>query len=122
MHWQNNTHEKITQIYDKTKKSSEAGDCNGSRSCWGSLEKGKAEPECIWLTSALASYECQCHEDKKKSSSKSSKSVFTLTTYSWEIWNCTKKAVEAENWMKHSWCALLVRTKEKNQSHTKITP
>lgn len=51
----------------------------------------KAKPECIWLTSALASYQCQCHELRKKSSSKSSKSVFTLTAYSWEIWNHTKK-------------------------------
>lgn len=65
MHRQSNIREKITQIYDKTKKSSKAGDYNGSWSCWGSLEKGEAEPECIWLTSALASYQCQCHELRK---------------------------------------------------------
>lgn len=45
------------------------------------MEKGKAEPECIWLTSALASYECQCREDKKKSLPPKVPKVFLLSLH-----------------------------------------
>lgn len=42
------------------------------------MEKGKAAPECIWLTSALASYPYQCHELRKSLPPKVPK-VFSLS-------------------------------------------
>lgn len=44
------------------------------------MEKGKAEPECIWLTSALASYQCQRHELRKNLPPKVPK-VFSLSLH-----------------------------------------
>jgi len=61
------------------------------------LENGKTELECIWLTSALASYQCQCCEDKKSLPLKVPK-VFLLSLHTaGRPGIAPKKTVEAEN-------------------------
>lgn len=75
MQSENNIHEKITQIYDKTKNPLRQViimDHDPAEELW---KKARQSWNAFGLTSALASYQCQCHELRKKSSSKSSKSV-----------------------------------------------